>query len=99
MPSILCKELDSLKTSLDEICDVSIFVTTERQKVLDRQKQEKRELEDKYKVENKEVEDKHIEELKILEDQIKTIFRKMRSLFFNCDCEVVICGECEELFE
>jgi len=77
---ILCTELDSLKTSLDKIGDVSTFVNTERQKIQDRQKQEKKELDDKYEVDKKELEDKHKEELKMFDYQTKEIFRKKRSL-------------------
>ena len=39
----LCKELDSLKASLDKIGNASTIVNTERQQILDRLKQEEKE--------------------------------------------------------
>merc|ERR1719300_80116 len=102
---ISCKELYSLKTSLEEIGDIPKFISKERQKILDRQKQEEIELKDMHKV-----------ELKMFDDQTSEIFMKNRSFtesgvqlpdcpvcmeemrppvqIFNCLNGHVICGEC-----
>jgi len=103
---ILCKELDSLKTSLDKIGDVSKFVSTERLKILDRQKQEKRELEDRQEQEKGELEDRQKEEkgdledtheleLETFDDQTKEIYKKMRS-FTESSLQLPECPVCLE---